>query len=194
MSHNRCALLSVQNVVQMVLQCQTVWIHTRIPWVYSVEEWRFHRVDTTSSESPTLPVIVALIRRWTDSCELLVFLTAVVDIRICDSAMSEISPSHKFHGVQPPGHFATDSTVIRYHNYRSNHTDQLYHNTAKRPTTNVGPMDNLLHNLISFRQSSLVLWSMLASSRTPQRMSTTCTRQYSNIRSTSTNKKVRLKW
>ena len=44
-----------------------------VPWVYSLEEWRFHRVDTTPSESPSLPVIAALIRRWKDSCELLLF-------------------------------------------------------------------------------------------------------------------------
>lgn len=41
-------------------------------------------------------------------------------------------------------------------------------------TTKLGPIDNRWQFSISFIQSSVVIWSSVASSRTPHRMSTTC--------------------
>ena len=46
-------------------------------------------------------------------------------------------------------------------------------------TTKVGPRETSLHVLISLMQRSLLLWSTLASSLTPHRMSTTCNQHMS---------------
>ena len=43
-----------------------------------------------------------------------------------------------------------------------------------RLTTKLGPIDNRWPLSISFMHSSVVMWSSVASSRTPHRMSTTC--------------------